>query len=388
MMYVKREIENEIVRLFQKFPVVTLTGPRQSGKTTLLKHVFPGLKYLSLEDPATREFAQTDPVGFLSKSEDGMILDEIHRVPELVSYIQGMVDDKNQPGMFIISGSQQFELTRSVSQSLAGRTAILRLFPFTLNEAYKNKDSVKTDKFIYTGFYPSIFAHRINPTDFYSSYLETYIRRDVNELISIKDIRLFQKFIQLCAGRIGQIIVASNLADEVGVTVKTIQAWLSILEASYLVYILHPFHANINKRLIKSSKMYFYDVGFASYLLGISDSEHVSASPYRGQLFENLVLMELKKYLSNRGKVDNLFFFRDSHLNEVDIISDKVSSFAALEIKSSQTFNKNLFRGLDYIRNLFSDKTESTVLCYDGDLHQSFNHHRIVNVRDLLQEFE
>ena len=367
---------------------MTLTGPRQSGKTTLLKHVFPGIQYHSLEDPATREFAQTDPKGFLSQAGNGMILDEIQRVPELVSYIQGIVDDTNQPGMFILSGSQQFELTRSISQSLAGRTAVLRLLPFTLSEAYPDRESERTDTFIYNGFYPRIFAHRINPTKFYSNYLETYIRRDVNELISIKDISLFQKFIQLCAGRTGQIFIASNLADEVGVSVKTIQAWLSILEASYVVYVLHPYHANINKRLIKSPKIYFYDVGFATYLLGISNSEQLSALPLRGQLFENLVIMELKKYLSNRGKVDNLFFFRDSHHKEVDIIFDKVLSFDAIEIKSSQTFNKNLFKGLDYIRTLFSGKTETTILCYDGDMHQSFQHHRIVNFRDLVQELD
>jgi predicted AAA+ superfamily ATPase len=384
-MYIQREVEKEILRLFRKFPVVTLTGPRQSGKTTLLKHAFPDLNYQSLEDPGIREFAQTDPVGFLSQADDGLILDEIQRVPELVSYIQGLVDDKNKSGMYILSGSQQFELTRSVTQSLAGRTAILRLLPFSLDEAYKDKDSVRTDTFIYNGFYPRILASGINPTEFYSNYFETYIRRDLNELISVKDLRLFQKFVQLCAGRTGQIFIASNLSDEVGVSVKTIQAWLSILEASYLVYILNPYHANINKRLIKSPKIYFYDVGFASYLVGINNPEQVAAFPLRGLLFENMVIMELKKYLANRGMVDNLYFFRDSHHNEVDLMFDKVVSFDFIEIKSTQTFNNNLFRGLDYIRNLFSEKTMRTMLCYDGPLDKAFRDHRILNFRYLVQ---
>ncbi len=382
-MYIKRKQEKELKAIFNEYPVITLTGPRQSGKTTLLKNLFPEKKYVTLEDPNTRDYVKNNPIKFLQDGVDGIIIDEIQHIPELVSYMQGIVDKANKPGMYIISGSQQLELTRTISQSLAGRTAIQRLLPFSIDEAYNLKGEVPTHEIIYRGFFPRIFAFNQNPTKFYSNYLETYIRRDLNEFISIRDINLFQKFLGLCAGRIGQLFNASALSNEVGVSVKTIQSWVSILEASYIIYMLKPFHANINKRFIKSPKIYFYDVGLAAFLMGINDPKQLSISPYLGSLFENLAVMEIKKFLANTGKQDNLCFYRDSHHNEVDILTHNVFQFDAIEIKSSETFNTTTFKGLDLIKKILPEKAKNTLLCYDGPIEGDYKKYQLVNIRNL-----
>ena len=381
-MYINREIEGEILKGVAGFPVITITGPRQSGKTTMIKHLFPEKKYISLEDPDNYEIAKTDPRGLLSKHLDGIILDEVQRVPELLSYIQGMVDKYNTPGMFILSGSQQFNLMSGVTQSLAGRTAIFKLFPFNMSELGKLNES-KINQTLYKGFYPRIWSSDVLPTKVYSDYIESYIERDLRQIVNIKDLDKFRTFIRLCAGRVGQVFIASHLANEIGVSVHTINSWVSILETSYIIFQLPPFHANINKRLIKSHKLYFYDVGLASNLLRIQMPDQLDSHPLRGALFENLVITDIIKSRRNKGFIDNFFFYRDSNQNEVDLIIDNLLTIDAVEIKSSETFNKGLLKGLDYILNIFPDKTKQTYLCYAGLQEMQIMNHQLVNFRNI-----
>jgi len=387
-MFISREIYNELIESCNTFPVVTITGPRQSGKTTLLKNVFPDKKYVSLEDPDIRQLAISDPRSFLNQSETGLIIDEIQRVPELVSYIQGIVDNLQKPGFYILSGSQQFELSQTISQSLAGRTAILRLLPFSIHEIQVISAGSTVDELLYKGFYPRIYNQPfINPSRYYSSYLETYIERDLRQLINVKDLKQFELFVRLCAGRVGQIFVASNLASEVGVSVPTIQSWISILEASYIIYLLQPLHANINKRLTKSPKIYFYDVGLAAFLTGINEPYQLFTSPIKGSLFENMVIMEMLKNKYNHFKPYQLYFFRDSNNNEVDLILDYSTHFDAVEIKSSQTFDKSFLKGLNFIRSLFGQKVRNTAVCYTGETEQIINNSKLLNYKNLTRKF-
>lgn len=385
-MFISREIYNELIDSYNTFPVVTITGPRQSGKTTLLKHVFPDKKYVSLEDPDTRQIAVSDPRMFLNQSETGLIIDEIQRVPELVSYIQGIVDKLQTPGYYILSGSQQFELSQTISQSLAGRTAILRLLPFSIQEIQVVSPNLTVDELIFNGFYPRLYnLPAMNPARYYNSYLETYIERDLRQLMNVKDLRQFELFVRLCAGRVGQIFVASNLANEVGVTVPTIQSWLSILEASYIVYLLQPFHANINKRLTKSPKIYFYDVGLAAFLAGINESSQLYTSHLKGSLFENLIVMDILKHKFNHFKSYQLYFYRDSNQNEIDLILDYTTHLDAIEIKSSHTFDKSFLKGLNYIRALFPQRIKNTILCYSGKVEQPIGDNKLVNYKNIAK---
>lgn len=385
-MYISREIYNELMESCNTFPVVTITGPRQSGKTTLLRNVFPDKKYFSLEDPDTRQLAMADPRSFLNQSDNGMIIDEIQRVPELVSYIQGIVDSLQQPGYYILSGSQQFELSQTISQSLAGRTAILRLLPLTVQEIQVVPPYSTVDELLYKGFYPRLYTlPTINPTRYYNSYLETYIDRDLRQLLQVKDLRQFELFVRLCAGRVGQIFVASNLANEVGVSAPTIQSWLSILEASYIVYLLPPFHANINKRLTKSPKIFFYDVGLAAFLSGITEPYQLYNSPLKGPLFENLVVMEMLKSKYNHFLPYQLYHYRDSNNNEVDLILDYSTHLDAIEIKSSATFDKGFLKGLNHIRQVLPQKIRNTTICYSGETEQTIGESKLVNYKNIAK---
>ncbi|MCK9411989.1 MAG: ATP-binding protein [Prolixibacteraceae bacterium] len=385
-MYISREIYNELIESCNTFPVVTITGPRQSGKTTLLKNVYPDKKYFSLEDPDTRQLALTDPRSFLNQSDTGMIIDEIQRVPELVSYIQGIVDNLQKPGYYILSGSQQFELSQTISQSLAGRTAILRLLPFSIQEILVVSPNSTADELLYKGFYPRTYTlPSISPTRYYNSYLETYIDRDLRQLLHVKDLRLFELFVRLCAGRVGQIFVASNLANEVGVSIPTIQSWLSILEASYIVYLLRPFHANINKRLTKSPKIFFYDVGLAAFLSGITEPYQLYNSPLKGPLFENLVVMEMLKSKYNHFMPYQLYYYRDSNNNEVDLLLDFSTHIDAIEIKSSKTFDTGFLKGLKHIRQVLPEKIKNTTVCYTGDMEQTIGESKLVNYKNIAR---
>ncbi|MCK5135345.1 MAG: ATP-binding protein [Bacteroidales bacterium] len=381
-MYIDREIEGEVLRGAAGLPVVTITGPRQSGKTTMIKHLFPDKNYISLENPDNYEIAKTDPRGFLNKHLNGVILDEVQRVPELLSYIQGIVDEYNVPGMFILSGSQQFNLMSGVSQSLAGRTAIFKLFPFNMSELGSLNLST-INEILYKGYYPRIWNSDLFPTKVYSDYIESYIERDLRQIVNIKDLDKFRTFVRLCAGRVGQVFIASHLANEIGVSVHTINSWLSILENSYIIFQLPPFHANINKRLIKSTKLYFYDVGLACNLLRIQQPDQLDSHPLRGALFENLIVADIIKSRRNKGLMDNFFFYRDSNQNEVDLIIDNLLTVDAVEIKSSETFNNNLLKGLKYIRKVFQEKTRKTYLCYAGLQEMHYQDHQLVNFRNI-----
>ena len=386
-MFISRLIYNELLESCRTFPVVTITGPRQSGKTTLLKNVFPDKKYISLEDPDIRQMAVTDPRAFLNQSDTGLIIDEIQRVPELVSYIQGIVDSLQTPGYYILSGSQQFELSQTISQSLAGRTAILRLLPFSIQEIQVIANNSTIDELLFKGFYPRLYNQPpVNPARYYNSYLETYIERDLRQLINIKDLRQFELFVRLCAGRVGQIFVASNLSNEVGVSVPTIQSWLSILEASYVIYMLQPFYANINKRLTKSPKLYFYDVGLAAFLTGINEPYQIFTSPLKGPLFENMIVMEALKSKYNRFKPYQLSFYRDNNYNEVDLILDYTTHLDAVEIKSAQTFDKSFLKGLNTFRGILPEKVRNTTVCYTGEIEQVISGSKLVNYKNIFRD--
>lgn len=380
-MYIPREIEKELLNGANSFPVVTLTGPRQSGKTTLLKHLFPNKKYISLENPYNYEIALTDPVKFLNSNLDGVILDEVQRVPQLLSYIQGIVDEHNIPGQFILSGSRQFNLMSNITQSLAGRTALYTLFPFDFKELGELNEN-DPDQMMYKGFYPRVWDNNLLPTKVYSDYFETYIQRDLRQIINIKDLNLFRQFVKLCASRVGQLFVASQVANEIGVSVHTVNSWLAILETSYIVFQLSPYHSNLKKRLIKSRKLYFYDVGLVCAILGIQQPEHLNVFPLRGSLFENMVVSEIIKSRRNRGFTDNFFFYRDSNQNEIDLILDNIISIDAIEIKSSATFSNSLLKSLKYIRKILPEKTKRTILCYAGKQEMRYLEHELINFRN------
>ena len=366
-MYINREIEKTTLSLAKQYPVITLTGPRQSGKTTLVKKLFKNHEYVTLEDPDIRDMARPDARAFLNRGEKGMVIDEVQRVPEILSYIQGIVDSKIKAGQFILTGSHQFSLFDNITQSLAGRTAILKLLPCSIVEVSKLTASFKKEDYIFQGFYPDIYNSKKNSTIFYRNYFETYIQRDLRQLITIKDLTVFQKFVRLCAGRTGQILNTSSLANDTGISVPTINSWLSILEASYILFRLPPFFENLGKRLIKSPKLYFYDPGLAAYLLGIENVNQVARDPLLGSLFENLVICDLIKSRFNQALDHNLFFYRDSNGVEVDLLFRQSSRLIPIEIKSSSTFNSEFLKSLHYIKNLLPSKIDTGYLVYAGE---------------------
>ena len=372
---VKRKISEILVEMSISFPIVTITGPRQSGKTTLEKMTFPNKNYVSLEDLDTRQFAENDPRGFLAKYPKGAILDEIQHVPSLLSYIQTIVDSKQMNGMFILTGSNQFEYVQSISQSLAGRTGMLKLLPFSYNEIYHGQES--TENILFNGFYPRIFDQKIKPELFLSAYLETYVERDVRSLIKLKDLLQFHRFLQLCAGRTGQIINFSNIGNDLGITHNTIRNWISILEASYIIYLLPPYHQNFNKRIIKSPKLYFVDTGLAAHLLGIENSNQLITHPLRGELFETFVVGEFLKYRYNCGKRSNLYYFRDHVGNEVDLVIETGNGNVPVEIKSSQTITAGFFKGLNYF-NKISKTSPHSILIINNNIEQERQEHSVI----------
>ncbi len=361
-----RTAEIYLQQAASQYPVVTVTGPRQSGKTTLCRKVFAEKHYISLENLDTRQYAIEDPRGFLAALPDGAILDEIQQAPALLSYIQTIVDADGRHGLFILTGSQQFEVSHAISQSLAGRTALFKLLPFSLEELGAYQNDFSTDQLLLTGFYPRIWKDDLDPSQALAAYLETYVERDVRRLINIKDLTLFQRFLTLCAGRTGQLLNFSNLAADTGVSHQTARNWLTLLEASYIVFRLPPYSVNIGKRLIKSPKLYFYDVGLAAHLLGLENTLHVSRDPLRGNLFENMVVMESLKYRLHRGKRANLHFYRDSNGNEVDLLISSGPDLYPLEIKAGMTINKDYFKGLDSFAGNFS-LPHGRGLVYGGD---------------------
>lgn len=367
-----------------QYPVVTITGPRQSGKTTLAQTTFPNYAYFSLENPDTRDQVQSDPNAFLQSNLNGVIIDEFQHFPQILSYIQGEVDKTDKKGIYILTGSNQLSMLSNVNQSLAGRTALLKLLPLTIGEIKNETKKLSVDQLITRGFYPGIYSNHLNPYKAYRNYYETYIERDVRQLSNIQNLRQFQLFLRLCAGRTGQLFNASALANEVGVSSQTIKHWLSILESSYIVFILPPWHANINKRLVKTPKIYFYDVGLASFLLGIENEKHLETHPLRGALFENMVLLELIKNRFNAGLDSNFYFYRDNHNNEIDIVQEQGQFLSLFEVKSSMTFHSGFLKGLNYLSNLVPDRIRQSSLVYSGKEEFIIQNHRVVNFLNLI----
>lgn len=370
---IRREIEKKCIELASKFNVLTITGPRQSGKTTLAKKLFPKKPYINLENLDERRFAISDPKGFLNKYPKGAILDEIQRAPELTSYIQVIVDEKNIPGMFILTGSQQFEMTASTSQSLAGRTAIVRLLPLSFRELNTYASQKRLNTLLLNGFYPGLHVRDIQPYDFFGSYLETYIERDVRQISQIENLHAFEKCLQLLAARTGCLLNYTDLSNSIGVSGPTIRNWILVLEASYLVYLLQPYHSNIGKRLIKTPKIYFYDVGLATYLLGIHDESQLETHPLRGNLFENFVVIEHLKKCFNKGLRSNLYFYRDRSGKEVDLVADNASSLDITEIKSSATAHLGFTKNLDILESLEKKHIDNKSVIYGGNKIHTMN---------------
>lgn len=383
----ERDIKNELLELAKKHSIVTLIGPRQSGKTTLVKSTFPNLDYVNLENPDIRILAETDPRSFLSKYDNGVIIDEVQRVPSLLSYIQTIVDEKNEVGKFILTGSHQLGLHEAISQSLAGRTALLSLLPLSISELNSGGVQLDIDQYLYQGFYPRFYSDKQhNPTELHRDYMKTYVERDVRQLINIKDLMQFQKFMKLLAGRVGQILNLNDLCNNLGISHHTATEWLSVLEASFLIFRLPPYFENLGKRIIKSPKIYFTDVGFASYLLGIDDVRQLETHPLRGYLFENLVLMDIIKSRYNRAKDANCYFYRDSNQNEVDIVITRANWLIPIEIKSSQTFNKDFLKGVKYFTEITKERTPFSLLVYTGELEQAIQTSELVNYKNAAFE--
>ncbi len=364
---IQREIKEKLIQLSGKFPVVSLTGPRQSGKTTLLKVSFPDYIYTSLEEPDTRIFAETDPRRFLA-SGPRMIIDEIQRIPELFSYIQTITDQSGQVGQFIISGSQSFLLNERISQSLAGRVAILHLMPFSYSELTAHGLNIESfEELIYNGFYPRLYDKKIDAQDFYPNYIQTYLERDVRLLQNVQNLNDFVRFMKLCAGRAGQLLNFSSLANDTGVSVNTAKSWISVLEASFIIFLLQPHHRNFNKRLVKMPKLYFYDTGLASEFLGISSVEQIDTHFQYGALFENFIISELLKQRFHKGTRNNLYFWRDHKGSEIDVIIDHGDSLIPIEIKSSRTFSQSFFTNLKYWRKISGSEDKHNYVIYGGD---------------------
>lgn len=364
---IKRDVEPTILTLLKGFPIVTVTGPRQSGKTTLAKHVFRDKPYISLEDPDARRLAVDDPRAFLSRLPNGGVLDEIQRAPEILSYLQSRVDADKRMGMFLLTGSQQFGLLSYITQSLAGRTGFIELLPFSMHELHRASIAPENlDEMMYRGGYPPIYDRDLSPSQWLSAYVTAYVERDVRQLVQIQNLDAFQKFVMLCAGRSGQIVNFSSLANDCGITHNTVRAWISVLESSYILFQLRPHHVNFNKRLIKAPKLYFYDVGLACWLLGIREPGQLMSHPLRGNIFETLIVSELVKSRLNTGEKTAFHFWRDSNGNEIDIIADVGLKLMPIEIKSGQTLNRDFFSSMNRWLKLAGDKAISPSLVYGG----------------------
>ena len=363
---IPRQLEAELRQLAEEFPVVTVLGPRQSGKTTLARKIFKSMPYVNLEAPDVRRRIQDDPRSFFEDHPNGALLDEIQRVPELLSYIQVLVDENPGMGRFVLTGSHQLELQEAISQSLAGRTGLLTLLPLSIGELEGANIRQDLDEYLFKGFFPRVYNDNLSPTKNYRAYFRAYIERDVRRLVNVKDLATFEKFIRLCAGRVGQVLNMSSLGNEVGVSGHTIKHWLSILEASFVVILLQPYFENFGKRHIKSPKLYFCDPGLASYLLDIETITQLKRDPLRGNLFENLVVLELIKERYNQGKEHHLFYYRDSQQNEVDVIYKRSNDLIPIEIKSSKTYHSKFLKGVNFFESLVGERCPEKYVVYGG----------------------
>ena len=361
---IKRDAESKLLQLSQQFKAVALVGPRQSGKTTLARHVFGDKPYVSLENPDIRRFALEDPRSFLGQYPDGAVLDEAQRAPELFSYLQQILDEDNTRGKFIITGSNNFLLQESIGQSLAGRIAYLFLLPFAISEL-PDRDTVNLQELIFKGLYPPVHDQPVDPDKWYSDYIRTYIERDVRQLKNITDLNAFERFLRLCAGRTGQLLNMSNLAIETGVDSKTIASWIGVLESGFIIYRLQPHYTNFNKRIVKMPKLYFYDPGLACALLGIQNAKQLTYHHMAGSLFENLMISELIKTRFNKAKNKDLYFWRDNVGHEIDIVIESPGGLFPVEIKYGKTITPEFFKGLLFWQKI--SNTQNGAVIYGGD---------------------
>ena len=382
---IRRDAEETIHTLLKGFPVVTITGPRQSGKTTLARAIFPNQPYASLEEPDVRLAAREDPRSFLGRFPDGAVLDEVQRCPELLSYLQSLVDADGRMGLFILTGSQQFGLLSGVTQSLAGRTAFLELLPFSLHElAQAGKAPSDIDRMLFTGGYPPLYDRDVAVRAWFSAYVTAYIERDVRQVLKIQELETFQRFLRLCAGRTGQLLNYSTLAADCGITHNTAKAWLSVLEASYILFQLRPHHENFSKRLVKAPKLYFYDVGLVSWLLGIQTPEQIETHPLRGSLFETFVVGEWVKSHLHHGERSGFHFWRDSNGVEVDLLIERGERIMPVEIKSGQTVSGTFFSGLQKWTALAGEKAIDPTLVYGGRENYQHKGIRVMGWQSLI----
>ncbi|MCY4147792.1 MAG: ATP-binding protein [Gammaproteobacteria bacterium] len=364
---IPRQVAGSMMDAFRKYPVVTVTGPRQSGKTTLCRHVFD-LPYVNLEAPDQRQFAQKDPRDFLSGFPDGVIIDEVQRVPELTSYLQVLVDESGRAGQYVLTGSSDFSIRAATSQSLAGRTALFTLLPLSLDELSSSGiRDLDLDRMLLHGGYPRVHDRELIPTSFYRDYVATYVERDLRQFSMIRNLDQFQTFMQLCASNVGQLLNMNRLGSDCGISQATAREWLNLLEASYVVFRLSPFHANTRKRLVKSPKIFFHDVGIAAFLLGITAPDHLRTHPLRGALFENLVVTEVIKTAFNHGRRPDVCFYRDSNGNEVDLMLRTGTGWLPMEIKAGKTVNQDYFKGFRHLDGMVA-MPEGKLLVYGGNM--------------------
>jgi predicted AAA+ superfamily ATPase len=386
---IPRTAQATLLRLAKGFPILAITGPRQTGKTTLARATFPGKPYLSLEDPDIRVLAADDPRGLLSRYPAGAILDEVQRVPSILSYLQTRVDADPQPGAFVLTGSQQLDLSSALTQSLAGRVGLLNLLPFSLGELQTaNRVQGSLDELLWRGLYPPLYDRDLTPGDWYASYVTTFVERDLRQILAVRDLSAFQRFVRMCSARIGQLLNLSSLAADCGITHHTASAWLSALEASHLVFLVRPHHRNFNKRLVKTPKLYFNDTGLASWLLGIRDMDHMAFHSSRGALFENWVFLEFLKNRLHRGLPADITFWRDSAGLEVDFLHEQDGLLHPIEVKSGQTLASDFFDGLQRWLHLSGDAAAEPWLVYGGDTALRRGITEIIPWRDLPSRLE
>ena len=381
---IPRLATSTLTRLAKGFPVIALTGPRQSGKTTLAKHVFPNKTYVSLENPEELEFAQKDPKRFLARFKEGAILDEVQRCPSLLSWIQGLVDERSRMGDFVLTGSSQFELVAGITQSLAGRVGRVELLPLSIQElAQAHQLPSQLNTCLLQGGYPSIYDRQVSPQDWFSNYIATYIERDVRQLIAVRDLTQFQRFVKMCAARSGQILNLAALGADCGLSASTAREWLSVLEASYLVTRIQPYYQNFGKRLVKTPKLYFLDVGLMAWLIGIRDTVTLDTHVSRGALFETFVVSELIKRQYNQGQKADLYFWRDSAGNEIDLLLDTPQGLQAIEIKSGSTFASDWIKGFKVWKRNTQVNTLIPRIIYGGTDSYDREGHQVMGWPDI-----
>ena len=378
-----RHAQQRLLRMAQSFPVVVVTGPRQSGKTTLVKATFPDRPYLSLEDLDVRERVASDPRGFLERNANGLVLDEVQRVPALLNYLQTQVDIQRKPGRYILTGSQNILLNEHVGQSLAGRAAFLDLLPLTYAESATNDQHLSLDTLLLRGSYPQVVTQNITPSEWYEAYVRSYVERDVRQLSQINDLVAFQRFLRMMAARCGQLLNFNSIATDLAIAQTTVKSWSSILEASYLTFRLLPFHTNFGKRLVKTPKLYFHDVGLACWLLGIHDEATLNVHPMRGALFENFTISQFLKFCKNTGRSDQLYFWRDNTGNEIDFLIERAGVLSPIEMKSGATFNRSWLQGMDvWMKHTAGARRSSGMVISDAPGNSWVGDHFAANWRD------